>query len=764
VKITVIGGGPGGLFFAILAKKTDPSREIEVYERNAPDDTFGWGVVFSESTLENLYEADPEVFREIAGSFAKWDCVDVFYNGERVRSRGHGFCGIERKHLLNILQARAERLGVALRYRTEVEGVERFAGSDLIVAADGVNSFIREQHAETFEPTIELGEAKFIWLGTTRPFPEAFTFFCRENEHGFFTVHAYQYDEKRSTFIVETDEESWKHAGLDGGIDSTVAYLEDLFADDLEGHRLLTNKSEWINFRRVRNARWFKGNLVLLGDAARTAHFSIGSGTKLAMEDAICLDLYLDEDPDLVTALRHYEEERQWYSEKLQDMAKESRRWFETIKRRRHLEPFQLAYSMMTRNKRLGHEKLRLRDEAYVDEVDRWFAARAGIESEPAPPPMFTPFRLRDLELKNRVVCSPMCMYSAEDGTVHDWHLVHLGARAVGGAGLVITEMTDVSRDGRITPGCAGMYKPEHVEAWRRVTDFVHRWTDAKIGHQIAHAGRKGATKLMWEGIDEPLEEGAWPILSASAIPYFEHSQVPKAMDRADMDQVKADFVRATGMAGEAGFDLLEIHMAHGYLLASFLSPLTNVREDEYGGAIENRMRYPVEVFEAVREAWPAKKPISVRLSAIDWHPEGQTIEDTIAVVKALKERGLDVVDVSSGHTSTDEEPDYARCYQVPFAERIRHEARIPTMTVGAITNHGEVNAILASGEADLVVLARRHLYDPYFTLHAAAEQQHHPQPWPDQYGPAKPEPRERLRWLERERLKRRLPWQAGRS
>jgi anthraniloyl-CoA monooxygenase len=745
VKVAVIGGGPGGLYLAILLRKSNRGHDITVYERNAPDDTFGWGVVFSEATLDNLEEADAESYRAIAATFAKWDAVDVHYKGDVIRSGGHGFCGIERKRLLNLLQARAEGLGVAIKYRTELREPPP---ADLVVAADGVNSLLRARFEKDFRPTVSLGQAKFVWLGTTRPF-EAFSFFSRESEHGFFQAHAYQYDADKSTFIVECDEPTWKAAGLDrGGERGTVAYLERLFREELQGHPLLTNKSEWINFRTVRNERWYRGNLVLLGDAARTAHFSIGSGTKLAMEDAICLDLRLREEPTLERALAAYEAERKWYSERLQRMAEESRRWFETVDLRRHLEPEQFAYSMLTRNKRLGHDQVTLRDEAYAERINRWFAGRAGLASEPPPPPMFTPLKLRGLVLENRVVCSPMCMYSAEDGTVNDWHLVHLGARAVGGAGLVIAEMTDVSRDGRISPGCAGMYKPEHAAAWRRVTGFVHRWTRAKIGLQLGHAGRKGATRLMWEGHDQPLAEGAWPILSASAVPYHAWSQVPKAMDRADMDRVKADYVRAARMAEEAGFDLLEIHMAHSYLLASFLSPLTNRRRDEYGGGVGARMRYPLEVFRAVREAWPAAKPISVRISAIDWKEGGQTIEDSVAVASALKEAGCDVIDVSSGHTDDDEAPDLARCYQVPFAERIRLSTGIPTIAVGAISRHGEINAILGSGCADLVALARPHLLDPHFTLRAAAEQAWHGQVWPPQYGPAKPPPRAKLPWL----------------
>ncbi|MHC4452449.1 MAG: bifunctional salicylyl-CoA 5-hydroxylase/oxidoreductase [Planctomycetota bacterium] len=749
MKIGIIGGGPAGLYFAILMKKADPGHEIDVYERNAFDDTFGWGVVFSDATLGNLEEADDVSYRAITECFATWEEVEVNYKGEVVRSGGHGFCGIERMQLLLLLEARAEELGVRCHYKTEIDSLDRFADCDLIVAADGINSAIRTAHEQDFGTRIDYENAKFIWLGTTRKL-EAFTFWLKENQHGFFQIHAYQFNDEKSTFIAECDEESWRAAGLDNpDIDFSVNYLQELFADELEGHPLLTNKSEWITFRTIHNDHWYKDNVVLMGDAVHTAHFSIGSGTKLAMEDSICLARAVCEHDTLPAALADYEEERQWYTEKLQRMAKESLRWFETIKLRKGLSPRQLAYSLMTRNKRLGHDKLWQRDEEWIDGVNDRFAGEAD-----APPPMFTPFKLRDMELVNRVVVSPMCMYSADDGIVNDFHLVHLGSRAIGGAGLVIAEMTDVSAEARISPGCAGMYKPEHVAAWKRITDFVHANSEAKIALQLGHAGRKGASKLMWDGIDQPLTEGAWPIMAASPIPYMVDSQIPKEMGREDMAKVVANFASAAAMSDEAGFDMLEVHFAHGYLLAGFLSPLTNARTDEYGGSIDNRMRFPLEVFRAVRAVWPQGKPISVRVSAIDWHEDGQKIEDTIAVVNALKESGVDIVDVSSGHTATDEQPDYDRCYQVPFSERIRLATGVPTMTVGAISNHGEINAILASGEADLVVMARPHLYDPYFTRHAAAEQQYHGLGWPKQYGPGAPEPRPKLRWLERERRK----------
>ncbi|MHC4953246.1 MAG: bifunctional salicylyl-CoA 5-hydroxylase/oxidoreductase [Planctomycetota bacterium] len=755
MKIGVIGGGPAGLYFAILMKAKDQAHEIDVYERNAPDDTFGWGVVFSDATLGILEDADAPSYRAITRDFATWEEVEVNYRGESVRSGGHGFVGIGRMRLLNLLQARAEELGVRCHYRVEIENLDRFSDCDLVIAADGINSRIRTMYADDFGTDIHFEKSKFIWLGTTRNL-DAFTFWLKNNEHGFFQIHAYQFNPEYTTFIAECDEESWRNAGLDNpDISYSVNYLQTIFADELQGHELLTNKSEWITFRTIHNDHWYRGNVVLMGDAVHTAHYSIGSGTKLAMEDSICLARALDEHDTMAAALADYEEERKWYTDKLQRSARESLSWFETIKLRRDLPTHQIAYSMMTRNKRLGHDKLWQRDEPYIEGVNKWFAEAAGVgELDPAPPPMFTPLKLRDMELINRVAVSPMCMYSADDGTVDDWHLVHLGSRAIGGAGLVIAEMTDISRDARISPGCAGIYKEEHVAAWKRIVDFVHRHSEAKIALQLGHAGRKGSTQLMWEEIDAPLKEGNWPIMAASAVPYRPDSQAPKPMDREDMDHVTADYVRATKYADDAGFDMLEVHFAHGYLLASFLSPLTNQRTDEYGGSIDNRMRYPLEVFDAVRAAWPAGKPISVRISAIDWHPDGQTIEDSIAVVRALQERGVDIVDVSSGHTSTDEDPDYDRCYQVPFAERIRLETGVPTMTVGAISNHGEINAILASGCADLVVMARPHLYDPYFTRHAAAEQQYHAASWPPQYVAGAPLPREKLRWLERERHK----------
>jgi len=740
VRIVSIGGGPAGLYFALLMKKADPAHDIVVVERNRADDTFGFGVVFSDATLEGFAEADRETSEEIAKSFAHWDDIDIHYRGEVLTSTGHGFSGMSRQLLLDILQRRCAALGVSLRFQHEVADLDAYRDADLILAADGVNSTVRARYAEHFRPEIDWRPNKFVWLGTTYPYP-AFTFIFKEGEHGLWRVHAYRYDQSMSTFILEATEATWRRAGLDqADEDQTLAFAERLFAEELRGHRLLKNRSLWRSFPTVRNGCWHHGNVVLLGDAAHTAHFSIGSGTKLAMEDAIALARALQRHGEVPKALSAYEEERRPGVEALQRAAQVSLEWFEATERYHgRLGPLQFAVSLLTRSLRVTHDSLRLRDPGFVSRVDRWLVSeaerqsRVAVPAAPAPPPMFTPFRLRELVLPNRVVVSSMCQYSAEDGAPDDWHLVHLGSRAIGGAGLVMTEMTDVSREGRISPGCAGMYKPEHVTAWKRIVDFVHGHSPAKIGLQLAHAGRKGSTRRLWEGIDEPLPSGNWALVSASPIPYFPHSQIPRAMERGDMEAVRDDFARAARMAEEAGFDLLELHFAHGYLLASFLSPLTNRRADAYGGSLGNRARFPLEVFDAVRAVWPAARPMSVRISATDWAEGGMTPGDAVEVARLLKAHGCDIVDVSAGQTVPEQKPVYGRLFQTPFADRIRHEADIPTMTVGNVASYADVNSIIAAGRADLCVLARAHLYDPYWTRHAAYEQGYD-LPWPDQY------------------------------
>ena len=743
MKITCIGGGPAGLYFGILMKKADPSHEIVVLERNAPGETFGWGVVFSDETLEYLSENDQETHDAITKTFAHWDDIEVHVRGTTTRSRGHGFSGIARRKLLDILARRAEELGIVIRYRTEVDdwaAVPELVNADLIVAADGVNSKVRARHADVFRPHLDVRRSKYIWLGTRRLF-DAFQFIFEENEHGLFQVHGYRFDEDTSTFIVECDPDTWRSAGLDRATTAeSIAYLERLFAPHLQGHALLANKSEWVNFVTVRNATWRHENVVLLGDAAHTAHFSIGSGTKMALEDAIALASAFRRHPRIGDALAVYEEERRPIVLRTQKAAQDSLAWFERSQRHLVHDTKTFVMSVLTRSKRIGYENLKLRDPALVEDVTASFAARAA--AEPETPPMFTPFRLRGLTLQNRVVVSPMCMYSAEDGTVGDFHLVHLGSRAMGGAGLVMTEMTCVARDARITPGCAGMYLPEHVTAWRRIVDYVHAHSRSAIGVQLGHAGRKGSTRLLWEGMDEPLESGNWPIVSASPIPYTPRSQVPAALDRAGMDRVKADFVRATRMSEEAGFDLLELHMAHGYLLSSFISPLSNQRKDEYGGSLENRARFPLEVLRAMRAVWPSHKPLSVRVSATDWHDQGFTGDDAVELARALKENGCDLVDVSTGQTTIYAMPVYGRMYQTPFSERIRNEAGIPTIAVGNIATPDQVNTILISGRADLCALARPHLRNPHWTLFAAEEQGYDELAWPPQYIAVRPKPR----------------------
>lgn len=744
MRVVCIGGGPAGLYFAILLKKQDPAHDIVVYERNRPYDTFGWGVVFSDQTLQNLAGADEPSKQEILDAFAHWDDIDVHFKGRTITSGGHGFCGIGRKRLLNILQDRARALGVRLEFEAEIEVDDittRFADADLIIASDGLNSKVRTRWAEHFKPSIDVRKNKFVWLGTTRMF-DAFTFIFKKTEHGWFQVHAYRYDREHSTFIVETREETWRAHGLDkADADETVRFCSELFAEWLDGHPLLTNmrhlrSSQWISFPRVTCETWVKDNVVLMGDAAHTAHFSIGSGTKLALEDAIALAREVGKHPgDVRAALAAYEAERKIEVLKIQAAARNSTEWFESVVRYENLEPEQFVYSMLTRSQRISHENLRLRDRAFVDGMERWFGDRAaGRPQQMAVPPMFAPFTLRGMALPNRVVVSPMATYSAVDGTPNDFHLVHYGARALGGAGLVYTEMTCVSAEGRITPGCPGMYERAHVAAWKRVVDFVHQRSEAKICLQLGHSGPKGSTKVGWEGYDVPLDAGNWTILGPSAVAWSDANQVPRVMTADDMARVVDQHRQATQWAMEAGFDMIELHAAHGYLLSSFLTPLTNRRTDAYGGSLENRLRFPLEVFRAMRAVWPVDRPMAVRISAHDWVEGGNTADDAVAMAGAFKAAGADLIDVSAGQTSTAAKPVYGRMFQTPFADRVRNEAGIATMAVGNITDFDQVNSILAAGRADLCALARPHLADPHWTLRAAVAQGHSAQWWPKPY------------------------------
>ena len=742
MKVAVVGGGPAGLYFSLLLKQARPNADITVLERNRPDDTFGWGVVFSDQTMENFRAADAASFERITASFAHWDDIDVHVRGRVITSGGHGFAGIARRKLLNILQERCAELDVDLRFETDVKGDAGLAqlglgDADVIVAADGINSAIRTRHAEHFRPALDVRTARFVWLGTTFPF-EAFTFYFVENEHGVFQAHCYRFDEQTSTFIVECDEASWRNAGFDTlDLDGTVAACEALFAPWLKGHRLMSNArhlaSPWSNFVRVLNEKWFHENIVLVGDAAHTAHFSIGSGTKLAMEDAIVLARVLAGEGPLAAAFAAYQDERMTEALRLQNAARNSTEWFEHVKRYISMDPEQFTYSLLTRSQRVSHENLRLRDAGYLDGVERWFAARTGSHAA-VPPPMFTPFTLRAMTVVNRVVVAPMDMYSAEDGTPGEFHLVHLGTRAIGGAGLVFTEMACVAADARITPGCTGMYAPEHVTAWRRIVDFVHRESLAKACLQLGHAGPKGATKVPWLGEDVPLDEGSWPLIAPSAVAYAPQLQVPREMTRADMDRVRDQFMEAARMGRDAGFDMLELHCAHGYLMSAFITPLSNRRTDEYGGSIANRVRFPVEVFRAMREVWPADRPMSVRVSATDWVEGGVTGQDAVAVARAFVDAGVDIIHVSTGQTSIQAKPVYGRMYQTPFSDQIRNETHIPTIAVGNITDAEQVNAIIAAGRADLCALARPHLTDPFWTLRAAAQLGYRDQHWPVQY------------------------------
>ncbi|MFH8366626.1 bifunctional salicylyl-CoA 5-hydroxylase/oxidoreductase [Streptomyces sp. NPDC018031] len=738
-RVAVIGGGPGGLYAAALLKCLDPAREITVWERNAPEDTFGFGVVLSDETLGGIEHADPLVHRALSEEFVRWDDIEVVRDGRTLTSGGHGFAALGRRRLLEILHDRCRTLGIRLRFRTPAPpAAELAARHDLVIAADGIHSATRDAHAEVFRPRVTTHRCRYIWLAADFAF-DAFRFEVAETEHGVMQLHGYPYARPRdgadgaSTVIVEMPEEVWLRAGFDRcPAHTSVERCAAVFASALGGRPLRTNRSQWTAFRTVVNERWAHGNTVLLGDAAHTAHFSIGSGTKLAVEDALALAACLRERPGLDEALAAYEAERRPVVESTQRAAAASLRWFEDLARYLPQPPRQFAFNLLTRSRRVTHDNLRLRDPDFVSAVER----EAGVA--PGTPPMFTPFRMRGLTLRNRVVVSPMDMYSAEDGTPGDFHLVHLGARAMGGAGLVMTEMVCVSPEGRITPGCAGLYTPGQEAAWRRIVDFAHqRSPGVAVGVQLGHSGRKGSTRLMWEGIDDPLPAGNWPLVAPSPLPYRPGvSQLPQELDRAGMTAVREQFVRAARRAADAGFDLLELHCAHGYLLSGFLSPLTNHRTDGYGGSLNARLRYPLEVFEAVRAVWPAERPMTVRISATDWAPGGTTAEDAVTVAAAFRARGADAIDVSTGQVVPDERPEFGRSYQTPFADRIRNELCVPVIAVGAISSWDDVNSLVLAGRADLCALARPHLYDPHWTLHAAAEQgyQGPGAPWPPPY------------------------------
>ncbi|MQA03308.1 MAG: bifunctional salicylyl-CoA 5-hydroxylase/oxidoreductase [Streptosporangiales bacterium] len=754
MRVAVIGGGPGGLYFAALTAQLDRGHEITVWERNAAEDTFGFGVVLSDETLGGIEHADPAVFAALQKEFARWDDIDIHAGGEVITSGGHGFAAISRKRLLEILQERCRELGVTVHFLTPAPPVEELAAShDLVVACDGVNSPTRQRYADTFQPTVDVRNCRYMWLGTDLVF-DAFKFYIRETPYGVMQIHGYPFDAHGSTFIVEMHDDVWHAAGFDriaatdlqpGESDQpSIDVVRELFADVLGGYQVLANNSKWLSFATVRNERWRHDNVVLLGDAAHTAHFSIGSGTKLAMEDGLALAACLHENKDLESALTAYEEERRPVVLSTQRAAQASLEWFENIGQYVDQEPMQFAFNIVTRSRRVTYDNLRVRDPEFVARVDDWFAdheRRRGVAPGDVRPPMFQPMKLRELELPNRIVVSAMDMYLADDGMPSDFHFAHLTGKALGGAGLVMTEMVCVSREGRISPACCGMYDDEHVAAYRRITDFVHAHTQAKVGMQLGHSGRKGSTRRMWEGIDLPLPDGNWEVVAPSPLPYQPGvNQVPRELTVGELAEIKDQFVAATRRAERAGFDLVELHCAHGYLLSSFISPVTNERTDAYGGSLENRLRFPLEVFAAMREVWPQDRPITVRISATDWVEGGVDVDDAVLIASAFADAGANAIDVSTGQVTPEEQPAYGRSFQTPFSDAVRNRTGTATVAVGAISSYDDVNSILLAGRADLCALGRVHLYDPNWTLHAAADQEYD--------GPG-------VRWP--------LPWQAGR-
>lgn len=743
MKVMCLGGGPAGLYFAISMKLRDPSHDVTVLERNKANDTFGWGVVLSDDALDQMQENDPKSTNAIRDSFSYWDDIAVEHNGARTVSGGHGFAGIGRKQMLILLQERARELGVKMQFETMFKSADEYRKDyDIVVATDGINSLVRKEYEDIYKPDIDTRLCKFIWLGTHQKF-DAFTFIFEKTEHGWMWAHVYQFDDNTATFIVECLQPTWDGWGfVDMTKEETVATCQKVFAKYLDGNDLMSNADHlrgsavWMNFPRVICEKWYNENVVLMGDAAATGHFSIGSGSRLAFDSAIALANYVHSEPTLEKAFERYQEERRLEVLRLQSAARNSLEWFEEVERYLDQDPVQFNYNLLTRSQRISHENLRLRDPKWVETAERWFQTQAGVPKDaPVRAPMFAPYKLRDMSLNNRIVVSPMAQYKAVDGCPTDWHFVHYAERAKGGAGLVFTEMTCVSDTGRITPGCPGLYAPEHEAAWKRLVDFVHTETDAKLCSQIGHSGRKGSTQLGWEEMDAPLKDGNWDLVSASAIPWSDGNATPREITRSEMDGIRDQFITSTEMAERAGFDMIEMHAAHGYLISSFISPLSNVRSDDYGGSLENRMRYPLEIFSAMRAAWPKNKPMSVRISANDWVDEaGVTPEEAVKIAQMFKEAGADIIDVSAGQTSTKGRPVYGRMFQTPFSNRIRNELNMPTMAVGNIYETDHANSILIAGRADLVCLARPHLADPYWTLHAAASLGDTSTTWPKPY------------------------------
>ena len=744
MRVACLGGGPAGLYFAISMKLKNPSHDVVVIERNQPNDTFGWGVVLSDDALDNLELNDPKSAKLIRDNFAYWDDIAVVHDGVRTVSGGHGFAGIGRKRMLMLLQQRARELGVEMKFSTEFDSVKSYQKKyDLVVACDGINSRVRAEYETQFQPDIDIRECKFIWLGTHQKFDDAFTFIFEKTQHGWIWAHVYQFDETTATFIVECQQDTWDRWGFEGmSKEEIVETCRTIFKNHLGGHDLMSNAEHlrgsavWMNFPRVICEKWYHENVVLMGDAAATGHFSIGSGTRLAFDSAISLANYIHSEPDLSAAFERYQQERRLEVLRLQSAARNSLEWFEQVERYLDLDPVQFNYSLLTRSQRISHENLRLRDKDWLTSAEKWFQTKAGVAADaPIRAPMFAPYKLRDMHLDNRIVVSPMAQYKAVDGCPTDWHLIHYGERAKGGAALVYTEMTCVSDTGRITPGCPGLYRPEHETAWKKLTDFVHQETDAKICCQIGHSGRKGSTNLGWQGMDEPLASGNWDLISASAIPWSDANATPRAATPDDMDEICQQFVASVLMAERAGFDMIEVHAAHGYLLSSFISPASNTRTDDYGGSLGNRLRFPLHVFEEMRRVWPKEKPMSVRISANDWiGASGVTPDEAVKIAKAFFEAGADIIDVSAGQTTTDAQPIYGRMFQTPFSDRIRNETGIATMAVGNIYEADHANSILMAGRADLVAVGRPHLADPYWTLREGSKIGSRSETWPLPY------------------------------
>jgi len=727
MKIAVIGGGPGGLYFSILTKKAMPHCQIDIYERNKSDDSFGFGVVFSDETLGEFLKRDMESYELIRSKFAYWDDIVVARDGQQVSIAGNGFCGCSRKTLLQLLQQRCREEGVNLHFEQNIDDLSQYADADIMLAADGIGSSVRTKYEKEFGTKISLKKNRFVWLGSTKPL-DAFTYFFRTTEFGTIVAHSYQYEEGMSTWIFECSDETWQKFNFEvTNEEDTIAKISEIFKDELDGHPLISNKSHWRQFPHVTNENWHHNNIVLLGDAKATAHYSIGSGTKLAMDCAIGLsDAVIANPNDVQAAFQQYEKTRRNPVEMIQYAALVSLDWFENMDRNNQHPFYQFAFGCMTRSKKVTFENLRLRDKSFTDKVLEEF--NNNTNNQPA---AFSKFKLRDLELQNRIVMAPMGQYSAENGIVNDWHFQHYSSRAIGGLGLIITELTAISEMARITLGCAGIHSKEQVVAWKRINDFIHNNTQTKIGIQLGHSGRKGATKKPWEDIFNGI---SWKLLSASAIPFNENSVTPKAMTVADMDLITSQFVQATKNANEAGFDLIELQAHHGFLLASFLSPLTNVRTDEFGGSIENRLKFPLSVFNEMRAVFPKEKPMSVRISATDWTENGISEEDVFIIATAFKEAGADIINVSTGNTVSNQKPVTGRMWQTPFADAVRNTVDIPTITAGYIQDIDQINTIILNGRADLVALGRPLLLDANFVRNAQAYEQFEPTDIPNQY------------------------------